>query len=186
MKNLYESILGDIDTTLNKSDETIEEMKKIHWLYSKSTDKVFKNIKGGIGMIFKKHFPKKLPRINVRWAYDPISVRPDDDHLFAYMTPNIEYLKALILNTKLPKPITGYNFFWPENVKIMEACINESLNKYMTDEWKDFRTKQNNWPVLTANCWVQQSGMKISIYYHQNDIKYESQALCDILLKGKK
>ena len=93
MKNLYESILGDIDTTLNKSDETIEEMKKIHWLYSKSTDKVFKNIKGGIGMIFKKHFPKKLPRINVRWAYDPISVRPDDDHLFAYMTPNIEYLK---------------------------------------------------------------------------------------------
>ena len=53
----------------------------------------------------------------------------------------------------------------------------------MLEEWVNFKTEKNNWPVLTASVWIQQRGIKIQIYYHQNDIKHESQLLCEILLR---
>lgn len=184
MKNLYESILGDVNITIDKADALIEEMKKIHWSYYEYTEKVYKNVSGGIGKVIKKHFPKKLEPIESYSLYNGIEKGKDlKEGKHKYNQPNIDYIIALILNTQLPEPIDSYNFLHSEPNRILDACITESLNKYMTDEWKEFRTDYKNYPILSAHAWVQNSRMEIQIYYHQNDIKYESALLCEIILR---
>ena len=185
MKTLYEGILGDIDNTLNNTDVTLDNMYKLHWSYCLFEETIYGNVPGRIGGVMKKHFPKRPVPIESCMLRQPIQ-KLSKATKFVYNKPNVDYLSALILNTQLPKPIVEFNLYRQADVDILKSAIIENLNKYMTDEWRDFKTSQNGWPVLTASIWQQQSGIKIMIYYHQNDIQYESQRLCDILLRKVK
>ena len=186
MKNLIEYIeeglLSGEDTVLNQGDAVMDKMCLFHWRFGKSHRyKVYKNVDGGLGMVFKKHFIKKPVTLYTYWTADPISKHPNDAPRFVYERYNIDYLYAIILNTKLPKPIESYNIYTVKDSFELSNAIEQNLRSYMTDEWKNFRTEGTpHWPVLSVSISPKMNGIKINIYYHQNDIKYRSQLLCDL------
>lgn len=179
--NIYEGLLSGQDNVLNQGNKTIDDMCLFHWKYGKSYNyKVFKNVKGGLGGVFKKHFVKKAPIIYTSWPADPISKRPDYPHRIKYDHYSIDYLCAIILSTKLPKPIEDYNIYNFKDKYELQNEIEFQLRSYMLDDSRKFRTKERKFPVLS--CEIKPSMKKISmnIYYHQDDIKYESSLLCTL------
>ena len=182
LKNiLYEGLLSGEDNVLNQGDELTDKMHLFHWKFSKSYRyKVYKNVVGGLGSVFKKHFIKKPVILYTHWTADPISKRPNDEPRFSHDKYSIDYLYAIILNTKFPKPIESYNLYNFKDVHEITNAIEEQLRFYMNDDSRTFRTKERNFPVLTADVFSSLGKLKIAIYYHQDDIKYESQLLCDL------
>ena len=187
VKNLIEYIeeglLSGETNVLNQGDDIADKMCLFHWRFGKSYRyKVYKNVVGGLGMVFKKHFTKKPVTIYTHWSADPISIskRPNDEPRFSHDKYSIDYLYAIILNTKLPKPIESYSLYNFKDVHEITNAIEEQLRFYMTDDSRTFRTKKRNFPVLTVDLYSSLGKLKIAIYYHQDDIKYESQLLCDL------
>lgn len=179
--NIYEGLLSGQDNVLNQGNKTIDDMCLFHWKYGKSYRyKVYKSVKNGLGGIFKKHFVKKAPIIYTSWPADPISKRPDYPHRIKHDHYNIDYLYAIILSTKLPKPIDSYNLCNFKDLLELKNEVEFQLRSYMLDDSRKFRTTKNNWPVLTVNFHVSFNRIEVSVYYHQNDIKNESQLLCDL------
>lgn len=179
--NIYEGLLSGQDNVLNQGNKTIDDMCLFHWKYGKSYHyKVFKNVKGGLGGVFKKHFVKKAPVIYTSWPADPISKRPDYPHRIKYDHYSIDYLCAIILSTKLPKPIEDYNIYNFKDKYELQNEIEFQLRSYMLDDSRKFRTKNNNFPVLSCEIKPSMKKIYIDIYYHQDDIKYESSLLCTL------
>lgn len=185
MKSLYstyESLLSGQDEVLKQGNATIDDMCLFHWKYGKSYRyKVFKNVIGGLGRVFKQHFVKKAPSIYTSWPADPISKNPDYPHRIKHDHYNIDYLYAIILSTKLPKPIDSYDvdFNTKDRLEVGKA-IEENLRFYMTDDNRKFRTERNKWPVLSVEFSPTHRGTMLKLYYHQNEIKYESSLLCEL------
>ena len=91
--NIYEGLLSGETNVLNQGDAVMDKMCLFHWRFGKSYRyKVYKNIAGGLGMVFKKHFTKKPVTIYTHWPADPISKRSDDTPRFAHDRFNIDYL----------------------------------------------------------------------------------------------
>ena len=180
--NIYEGLLSGQDNVLNQGNKTIDDMRLFHWKFSKSHRyKVYKNVPGGLGAVFKKHFVKKAPVIYTSWPEEPISKNPDYPHRIKHDHYSIDYLYAIVLNTKLPKPIESYSLYNFKDVYEITNAIEEQLRFYMTDDSRTFRTKERSFPVLTVNTHSSLGKLELSIYYHQDDIKYESQLLCDLV-----
>ena len=179
--SIYEGLLSGQDNVLNQGNKTIADMCLFHWKYGKSHRyKVYKSVKNGLGGVFKKHFTKKPAIIYTAWPADPISKNHDYPHRIMHAHYSIDYLYAIILNTKLPKPIEEYKLYNFKDVYELKNEIEFQLRSYMLDDSRKFRTAKNNWPVLTVNFHVSFNRIVISVYYHQNDIKNESQLLCDL------
>ena len=107
--SIYEGLLSGQDNVLNQGNKTIADMCLFHWKYGKSHRyKVYKSVKNGLGGVFKKHFTKKPAIIYTAWPADPISKNPDYPHRIMHAHYSIDYLYAIILNKKLPKPIEEY------------------------------------------------------------------------------
>ena len=182
LKNiLYEGLLSGEDNIISHGDDIADKMCLFHWKYGKSHRyTVFKNVSGGLGGVFKKHFTKKAPVIYTSWPSDPISKNPDYPHRIKHDRYSIDYLYAIILSTKLPKTIDSYNMYNHKDLLELKNEIESQLRSYMHDDSRNFRTAKNNWPVLTVNFHGSFNRIVVSVYYHQNDIKYESQLLCDL------
>ena len=180
--SIYEGLLSGQDNVLNQGNRTIDDMCLFHWKYGKSYRyKVYKSIKNGLGGVFKKHFVNKAPVIYTSWPADPISKNPDSSHRIKHDHYNIDYLYAIILNTKLPKPIDSYDvdFNTKDRLEVGKA-IEENLRFYMTDDNRKFRTERNKLPILTVEFSPTHRGTMLKVYYHQNEIKYESSLLCEL------
>lgn len=202
MKTLYdsilgdykvsESLLGDIDDTIERSDKYIENTKTIHWKYSVGPIYTHRNVKGGIRAVIKKHFPSKLTPITIN---DPNAALKDDSIVNKTYTGkyfDVYYFISMILSTKLPKHINDYHFNLWNDKKEVEKYLDDNINSYMTKEWQDYRTSENNFPVFSTRILTSFKGkyydsiydsILIKIYYHQDDVKYESVELCDIMFK---
>lgn len=182
LKNiLYEGLLSGQDDVLQQGDNVIDDMCLFHWKYYKSYRyKVYKNVAGGLGAVFKKHFTNKPVTIRTHISTKPLSDTYGDPSLQLNTKYGIDYLYAIILNTKLPKPIESYSLYNFKDVHEITNAIEEQLRFYMNDDSRTFRTKNHNFPVLTVNTYSSLGKLKLSIYYHQDDIKYESQLLCDL------
>ena len=179
--SIYEGLLSGQDNVLNQGNRTIDDMCLFHWKYGKSYRyKVYKSIKNGLGGVFKKHFVNKAPVIYTSWPADPISKNPDSSHRIKHDHYNIDYLYAIILNTKLPKPIEDYSIYNFKDKFELQNEIEFQLRSYMLDDSRKFRTKERNFPVLTCEIKPNMKGISIDIYYHQDDIKYESILLCTL------
>lgn len=178
--NIYEGLLSGQENTITYGDELTDKMNLFHWRFGKSYRyKVYKNVPGGLGGVFKKHFTKKAPVIYTAWPADPIAKRLDTRKI-PHDKYGIDYLYAIILNTKLPKPIDSYKLFSYKDLHEIMKVIEEQLRFYMTDDWRKFRTAKNNWPVFTLSWHNSLRGVSLDVYYHNNDIKYESQLLCTL------
>lgn len=185
-KCVKEGLLSGQDNVLDQGNKAIADMCLFHWKYSKSyLYKVYKNVKGGLGGVFKKHFVKKAPAIYTSWTSDSIKSRPDYGKKIKHDQYSIDYLYAIILSTKLPKPVESYNLYRFKDVFELKKEIDERLRFYMTDDWRKFRTQKNNFPVLSCEIKPKMEGLTIDIYYHQDDIKYESVLLCTLEFWGK-
>jgi hypothetical protein len=179
--SIYEGLLSGQDTILQHGDKLSDDMHLFHWRFGKSYRyKVYKNIPGGLGGVFKKHFTKKPATIYTAWPADPIVKRPETRKI-PHDKYGIDYLYAIILSTKLPKPIDSYNLCNFKDLLELKNEVELQLRSYMLDDSRKFRTTKNNWPVLTVNFHVSFNRIEVSVYYHQNDIKNESQLLCDLV-----
>ena len=179
--SIYEGLLSGQDNVLNQGNRTIDDMCLFHWKYGKSYRyKVYKSIRNGLGGVFKKHFVKKAPVIYTSWPSDPISKKPDYPHRIAHDHYNIDYLYAIILNTKLPKPVEDYSIYNFKDKYELQNEIEFQLRTYMSDDSRKFRTKERKFPVLSCEISPNMKGISIDIYYHQDDIKYESILLCTL------
>ena len=108
-KYVKEGLLSGQDDVLNQGNRTIADMCLFHWRFGKSYRyKVYKNIPGGLGGVFKKHFAKKPATIYTAWPADPIA-KHFDTRKIPHDKYGIDYLYAIILSTRLPKPIDSYN-----------------------------------------------------------------------------
>ena len=180
-KCVKEGLLSGQDNVLNQGNMTIADMCMFHWKYGKSYRyKVYKSVKNGLGGVFKKHFANKAPVIYTSWPADPISKNPDYPHRIKHDHYNIDYLYAIILNTKLPKPIEDYSIYNFKDKYELQNEIEFQLRSYMLDDSRTFRTKERKVPVLTCEIRPNMKGLSMDIYYHQNDIKYESILLCTL------
>ena len=184
MKSLYstyEGLLSGQDNVLDQGNKVIGDMCLFHWKYGKSHRyKVYKSVKNGLGGVFKKHFTKKPAIIYTAWPADPISKNPDYPHRIMHAHYSIDYLYAIILNTKLPKPIEDYSIYNFKDKYELQNEIEFQLRSYMLDDSRKFRTKERKVPVLTCEIRPSMKGISIDIYYHQDDIKYESVLLCTL------
>ena len=182
LKNiLYEGLLSGQDSTISYGDDIADKMCLFHWKYGKSYRyKVFKNVSGGLGGVFKKHFTKKAPVIYTSWPSDPISKNPDYPHRIKHDRYNIDYLYAIILNTKLPKAIEEYNLYNFKDVYELKNEIEFQLRSYMLDDSQKFRTAKNNFPVLTVEIRPTLKGLAMTICYHQDGMRWESLSLCHL------
>jgi hypothetical protein len=179
-KTIKEGILAGQDEVLKQGDATMDDMCLFHWRFGKSYRyKVYKNIPGSLGGVFKKHFTKKPATIYTAWPADPIA-KHFDTRKIPHDKYGIDYLYAIILSTKLPKPIDSYNLYNFKDLLELKNEVELQLRSYMLDDSRKFRTTKNNWPVLTVNFHASFNRIEVSVYYHQNDIKNESQLLCDL------
>lgn len=181
MKSLYEGILAGMDDTMAQGDAFVDLMHLFHWRFGKSYKyKVYKVVSGGLGGVFKKHFTPKPVTIHTRWTASPIAKHLDDSHQYSHTKYGIDYLYAIILNTKLPRSADNYNLHDRDDIKEIKDAIEENLRFYMTDDWRKFRTQKEGFPVLTVVWHRNTRSVTLKIYYHSNDTKYESQLLCDL------
>ena len=105
MKSLRESLLSNIEDTLNAGDVTADEMCKLNYrLYYFNTHNA-KAIRGGRSKLVEKYFGKKLEPIEAS-LYVPLA---RDSKLARKGTKkynkSAEWFKAIILNTKYDDPI---------------------------------------------------------------------------------
>jgi hypothetical protein len=180
--NIYEGLLAGQEEVMKNGDYVADNMHLFHWKYGKSYRyKIFKNVIGGLGRVFKQHFVKKAPKIWTAWTADPIAKSGISTKRYSHDHYNIDYLYAIILSTKLPKPIDSYDvdFNIKDRLEVGKA-IEENLRFYMTDDNRKFRTEHNKYPILTVEFSPTHRGTMLKVYYHQNEIKYESSLLCEL------
>jgi hypothetical protein len=179
--SIYEGLLSGQDTILQHGNKLSDDMHLFHWKYGKSYRyKVYKNVIGGLGKVFRTHFIKKPAKIYTAWPADPIAINMGDK-VHCHQHYNIDYLYAIILSTKLPKPIESYDLDYDIKDRFeAKKAIEENLRFYMTDDSRKFRTDRNKWPILTVEFSPTHSGITVKVYYHQNEIKYEASLLCDL------
>lgn len=105
MKSLFESLLDNLDTTLEKGDVTVDEMCKLNYRLQYYNTHSKKSIRGGRSNVVKTYFGKKLEPIEVSlhvpFARDSKLARKCTEK---YKFP-ILWFEAIILNTKYDEPI---------------------------------------------------------------------------------
>lgn len=105
MKSLIESILSDIEDTINKGDENVDARCHLNWRMTYYSTTNFKTVPGGRKSIVEKYFGKKLEPIHAT-MHVPFSRNYDlaKKNEKEYKTPAM-WFEAIILNTKYDAPI---------------------------------------------------------------------------------
>ena len=105
MKSLRESLLSDIEDTLNAGDVTADEMCKLNYRLQYFNTHSSKAIRGGRSKLVEKYFGKKLEPIEaslyVPYARDSKLARKGTRKY----NKSAEWFEAIILNTKYDDPI---------------------------------------------------------------------------------
>ena len=182
---LYEGLLSGMDDALSKGDDIDDMMHLFHWKYSELYKRVIhKCVTGGlIGGVFMKYFPKKPVAIKTYWTTEPLSNTFGNTKMQIHTKYDIGYLYAIILNTRLPKPITEYNLSNFKDALEVKNAIEEHIRFYMLDDARKYRSQQNNWPLMTVQLYPGLDELKMCVYLHQDDFKYESRLLCEMYFK---
>ena len=105
MKTLKESLLSDIEDTLNAGDVTADEMCKLNYRLQYFNTHSSNAIRGGRSKLVEKYFGKKLEPIEaslyVPFARDSKLARKGTKKY----SKSSEWFEAIILNTKYDDPI---------------------------------------------------------------------------------
>lgn len=137
MKTLKESLLSDIEDTLNAGDVTVDEMCKLNYrLYYFNTHSS-KAIRGGRSKLVEKYFGKKLEPIevslNVPFARDSKLARKGTRKY----NKSAEWFEAIILNTKYDKPVDDVLIHTPTYpYKIIDDKLEYEFNSRLLPEYK--------------------------------------------------
>ena len=183
MKSLYESILANVEDTLHNGDITIEDMHKLHHLYKLSWPiESFRDVKGGFGYIFKNYFPKKP--IPVKSKYIGLPIKHLSNHMMhSFEKYNAEYLAAIILNTKFEKPFESYDMTNYNDYKYIEKTIENNLNSYLKDEYKNFKSSKKGLSLLST--YINYHRLYFSVNIVFNGDEQGQQKLCKLMFRQK-
>ena len=182
---IEEGLLSGMDDVMRQGDDIEDMMHLFHWKYGGMFKKVVhKVVPGGlIGGVFMKYFPKKPVAIKTNWTKEPLSVTCGNTKMYTYTKYDADYLQAMILNTRLPKPITEYNLSNFKDALEVKNAIEEHIRSYMLDDARKYRSQKNNWPLMTVQLYPGLDKLKMYVYLHQDDFEHESRLLCDLYFK---
>jgi hypothetical protein len=178
MKSLYESILSDIETNVKIGDEHIEDAHKLHYSYKLTWPiQTFRAVEGGLGYIFKTYFPKKP--IPIKSKHIGLPIKYLNNHMIrSFERYNTEYLATIILNTKFEKPFESYDMTNYNDYKYVEKTIEDNLNSYLKDEYKNFKSSKKGLPLLSVYINYHRLYFNVNIVF--NGGEHEQQKLCKL------
>lgn len=134
---IYEGILDNVDSAIDNMDNTIKDMKTLHWgfAYLNNLPSITaKNVKGGLTAFGKKYF-KNIPVIFTDIYKTAPNINKDPDKVYPYKKIDAagEYLAAYILSTPLEKPLDQYDFTNKSDMCDIKLAIINHLNKISTN-----------------------------------------------------
>lgn len=143
--SLYESILNDIETTIESAEYFNDLSYKFNWIAGQCTYVETRAIKGGVKKNLEEIIGKKQKDID--YYIGPIVDRIykyglDIKKLFrkaSYKSSKLIWLAAIILETKFDEPVETLNSW--EISKGIETHINKTLNNLCLDDDKKFSSQ---------------------------------------------
>ena len=101
MKSLRESLLSDIEDTLNSGDANIDTRCRLNWRMTHYVTKNSKMVPGGRSKVIKKYFGNKFDPVEVS-LYVPFAKDPKMAKRSLRKFDNVSaWFESIILNTKL-------------------------------------------------------------------------------------
>lgn len=187
MKSLKESLLSDIEDTLNTGDVTADEMCKLNYrLYYFNTHSS-KAIRGGRSKLVEKYFGKKLEPIevslNIPFARDSKLARKGTRKY----NKSAEWFEAIILNTKYDEPVDDVLIHTPTYpYKIIDDKLEYEFNSRLLPEYR--KLYEDGKPVIhTYTRWMHKphrTYVVITIFLTSNVLKADMEAdygkICEI------
>ena len=187
MKSLKESLLTDIEDTLNAGDVTADEMCKLNYRLQYFNTHNTKAIRGGRSKFVEKYFGKKLEPIEAS-LYVPFA---RDSKLARKGTrkynKSAEWFEAIILNTKYDDPIDDVlkdRMYSP--YKIIDDKLEYEFNSRLLPEYR--KLYEDGAPLIhTYTRWMRRPGstrLMIDIWLTSNVLKADMNAdygkICEI------
>lgn len=154
MKSLKESLLSNIEDTLNAGNANIDARCRLNWRMTHYDTKNFKIVPGGRKAVVEKYFGKKIEPV---YASTHVSFSKNfnlaEKHKTLYNTPTL-WFEAIILNTKFDVPIDAalkHRTYAP--YKPIDDRLECEFNSRLLPEYKSIY--ENGDPIIrTFTKWI--------------------------------